>query len=87
MEGGHDDKLTWPFNRKITITVIDQNRNLKQRQNVTDYLSPSRQQSFYIESSIFSAGRPGVETKGKFIKYDKGGGGGMKILGGGSENF
>ena len=63
MEGEHDDKLTWPFNRKITITVIDQNRNLKQRQNVTDYLSPSRQQSFYIEASIFSAGRPGVETK------------------------
>ena len=48
MEGEHDDMLNWPFNKKITSTVIDQNRN---------------QQSFYIEASIFSTGRPGVETK------------------------
>ena len=40
MEGEYDDILPWPFRKKITFTVIDQNEDLKERQNVTSYLSP-----------------------------------------------
>ena len=31
MEGEHDDMLNWLFNKKIAITVIDQNTNLKEK--------------------------------------------------------
>ena len=40
MEGEYDDMLPWPFRKKITFTVIDQNEDLKERHNVTSYLSP-----------------------------------------------
>ena len=42
MEGEYDNILTWPFSKKITFTVIDQNKDLKERQNHTDYLSPRK---------------------------------------------
>ena len=42
MEGEYDNILTWPFSKKITFTVIDQNKDLKERKNRTDYLSPRK---------------------------------------------
>ena len=51
MKGEYDDILPWPFSKKITVTLIDQNEDLKERKNITKYLSPS----------LFS-GRPGIQS-------------------------
>ena len=53
MEGEYDDILPWPFSKKITVTLIDQNEDLKERKNITKYLSPSE----HVREEIFS-GRP-----------------------------
>ena len=53
MEGEYDDILPWPFSKKITVTLIDQNEDLKERKNITKYLSPSE----HVRERIFS-GRP-----------------------------
>ena len=60
MEGEYDNILTWPFSKKITFTVIDQNKDLKERQNHIDYLTPrkhSKLESFFSQD-LFSQ-RPG----------------------------
>ena len=61
MKGEYDDMLLWPFSRKITFTIIDQNKVLKERQNYTDYLSPSKPELFLTPKSIFSE-RPGEKN-------------------------
>ena len=53
MEGEYDGILPWPFSKKITVTLIDQNEDLKERKNITKYLSPSE----HVRERIFS-GRP-----------------------------
>ena len=58
MVGEYDDILPWPFSKKITFTIIDQNEDLKERQNYTGYLSPSTQQFAGQVREIFSE-RPG----------------------------
>ena len=58
MEGEYDDMLPWPFSKKITFTIIDQNEDLKERQNYTGYLCPSKQQFPGQVREIFSE-RPG----------------------------
>ena len=37
MEGEYDDMLPWPFSKKITFTIIDQNKDLKERKNYIGY--------------------------------------------------
>ena len=56
MEGEYDGILPWPFSKKIAFTLIDQNEDLKERKNITKYLSPNG----HVQGSIFS-GRPGIE--------------------------
>ena len=56
MEGEYDGILPWPFSKKITVTIIDQNEDLKERKNITKYLSPSG----HVQGSIFF-GRPGIQ--------------------------
>ena len=56
MKGEYDGMLPWPFSKKITVTMIDQNKDLKERKNITKYLSPNG----HVQGSIFS-GRPGIE--------------------------
>ena len=58
MEGEYDDMLPWPFSKKITFTIIDQNKDLKVRQNLTDYLGPSKPEHPLRVRKIFSE-RPG----------------------------
>ena len=58
MEGEYDDMLPWPFSKKITFTIIDQNKDLKERQNPTNYFSPGRLDSLMHVRKIFSE-RPG----------------------------
>ena len=41
LRGEYDDILPWPFTKKITFTVIDQNEDLKERNNITANLRPS----------------------------------------------
>ena len=53
MEGEYDGILPWPFSKKMTVTLIDQNEDLKERKNITKYLSPSE----HVRERIFS-GRP-----------------------------
>ena len=55
MEGEYDNMLPWPFRKKITFTLIDQHEDLKQRNNVVDYLSSKRRGPF---SKLFLK-RPG----------------------------
>ena len=61
MKGEYDDMLPWPFSRKITFTIIDQNKDLKERQNHTSYFSPSKPQLFVTPKCIFSE-RPGEKN-------------------------
>ena len=58
MEGEYDDMLSWPFSKKITFTIIDQNKDLKERQNHTVYLSPGKSKFNVPLREIFSE-RPG----------------------------
>ena len=58
MEGEYDDMLPWPFRKKITFTIIDQNKDLKERQNHNGYLSPSKLEFPVKVRKIFSE-RPG----------------------------
>ena len=46
MESEYDNMLPWPFRKKMTFTLIDQHEDLKQRNNVVDYLSARRQGPF-----------------------------------------
>ena len=60
MEGEYDNILTWPFSKKITFTIIDQNKDLKERHPHIAYLSPREQRkrgSFFLHD-LFSE-RPG----------------------------
>ena len=41
VEGEYDDILPWPFRKKITFTVIDQNQDINERKNITANLRPS----------------------------------------------
>ena len=41
VEGEYDDILPWPFSKKITFTVIDQNLDINERKNITADLRPS----------------------------------------------
>ena len=41
VEGEYDDILPWPFSKKITFTVIDQNQDINERKNLTADLRPS----------------------------------------------
>ena len=59
MEGEYDDILPWPFRKKITVTMIDQNKDLKERQNHLYYFSPRKQG---LKDVIFSE-RPGEKMK------------------------
>ena len=56
MEGEYDDILPWPFSKKITVTLIDQNEDLKERKNITKYLRPNG----HLQGTIFF-GRPGIQ--------------------------
>ena len=48
VEGEYDDILPWPFSKKITFTVIDQNQDINERKNLTADLRPgSRAPIFY----------------------------------------
>ena len=76
MKGEYDDMLPWPFSRKITFTIIDQNKVLKERQNYTDYLSPSKPDVFLTPKFIFSEipGEKNMVLKegiGRFISHKK----------------
>ena len=44
MEGKYDGILPWPFSRKITFTVIDQNSDLKERKNYSHFFSPRKRE-------------------------------------------
>ena len=59
MEGEYDDILPWPFRKKITVTMIDQNKDLKERQNHLYYFSPRKRG---LKDMIFSE-RPGEKMK------------------------
>ena len=52
MEGEYDGILPWPFSKKITVTLIDQNEDLKERKNITKH----------VQGTIFS-GRPGIQSE------------------------
>ena len=41
VKGEYDDILPWPFSKKITFTVIDQNQDINERKNITADLRPS----------------------------------------------
>ena len=64
MKGEYDDILPWPFSKKITVTLIDQNEDLKERKNVTKYLSPSE----HVWEEIFSR-RPTSELRGEILRF------------------
>ena len=74
MEGEYDNILTWPFSKKITFTVIDQNKDLKERKNHVVYLSQGRHKVSYVAKpvcSLFSE-RPGekmMTVEGKIPQF------------------
>ena len=60
MEGEYDDILPWPFSKKIMVTMIDQNKDLKERQNYIYYFKSPRKRG--LKDMIFSE-RPGEKMK------------------------
>ena len=64
MEGEYDEILPWPFSKKITVTMIDQNEDLKERKNITKYLSPSE----HAYGEIFS-GRPTWPLRSETLRF------------------
>ena len=64
MEGEYDDILPWPFSKKITVRLIDQNEDLKERKNITKYLSPSEN----AWEQIFS-GRPTSDRRSEILHF------------------
>ena len=60
MEGEYDDMLPWPFNKKIKFPIIDQNKDLKERKNMTKDLSSRSPEC--SNDMIFSE-RPGEKMK------------------------
>ena len=62
MEGEYDDILPWPFSKKVTFTIIDQNKDLKERLNQTVYLRSSVRGERCPNEIIFS-NRPGEKIK------------------------
>ena len=41
MKGEYDASLTWPFNKKVTITVIDQQEDANARENIVKCFNTS----------------------------------------------
>ena len=59
MEGEYDEILSWPFSQRIKFTIIDQNKDLKERQNHISYLSPSKvKRLFFGRSKPLFSKRP-----------------------------
>ena len=50
MKGEYDATLTWPFNKKVTFTVIDQQEDANARENIAE--------CFYAQPSSKSFARP-----------------------------
>ena len=69
MEGEYDDMLPWPFSKKITFTIIDQNKDLKERQNHTNCLSPSKGENSRPVREIFSRRPGGLKTVEAVLWY------------------
>ena len=47
MKGQYDAILPWPFNRKIKFTLIDQQEDLDQRENVVKLVTPNNDPKCY----------------------------------------
>ena len=60
MESEYDDILPWPFSKKLMFTIIDQNKVIRGRKNITKSISPGSLRSF--DDMIFSE-RPGEKMK------------------------
>ena len=54
LPGDYDDSLKWPFNKKVTFIVVDQQDNGLQVNNHEIYMTPEGQEEF---------NRPAVENK------------------------
>ena len=67
MKGEYDEILPWPFSKKITVTIIDQNEDLKERKNITKYLSPNE----HVRESIFSGRSTSDDTEpsGEILRF------------------
>ena len=66
MEGEYDDILPWPFRKKITFTIIDQNTDLKERKNHTDCLRPRSSSLWFLRVKNLFSERP--EGKKKIVE-------------------
>ena len=60
MEGEYDDILPWPFSNNIMFTIIDQNKHIKQRKNLTKSISPESLRRF---GDMIFLERPGEKIK------------------------
>ena len=49
VQGKYDDILPWPFRKNMTFTVIDQNEDLKERENITADLRPSSKAPIFCD--------------------------------------
>ena len=62
MKGEYDASLTWPFNKQVTFTVIDQQEDANARQNIVN--------CFNADPSLENFARP-VENENKGRGYAK----------------
>lgn len=49
VQAKYDDILPWPFRKNMTFTVIDQNEDLKERENITADLRPSSKAPIFCD--------------------------------------
>ena len=46
MKSGHDAILSWPFKKKYTFTLIDQQDNKEERKNIVRTMTPTGQEAY-----------------------------------------
>ena len=68
IKGEYDAMLTWPFRKKVTFTLVDQQENANDRENIV--------KSFTSDSNSINFGRPVIEQnlgKGlaKFVSHEE----------------
>ena len=65
MKSDHDAILSWPFKKKFTFTLIDQQDNEEERENIVNTITPEGEENFNrpIEEENMGCGFP------RFVSY------------------
>ena len=52
MKGDYDAILPWPFNKKLTFTLTDQQKNQNDRENIVKFISANPDNSLWNQKPV-----------------------------------